>query len=180
LASLTTDIVKKSEGLPLTLEVLGQYLKKKRNAEDWKQTLAALHEADHVEDFNERLWMKLRPSVENLEENAKQMFLDATTFFYGSGWTLKKALAAWRAAYGVKERLLWQTLVDRVLVYVVEDDEPIKVHEQLRSLGRKMAKETKGNNKGRLVETAEALELLQRTNELHRQVCVRCSCQITS
>jgi hypothetical protein len=81
LESLTEDIVRKSEYLPLTLEVLGQFLKKRRDVKDWKQTLAALDEADSVDNFNERLWTKLRPSIDGLAENEKNMFLDATTFF---------------------------------------------------------------------------------------------------
>jgi hypothetical protein len=88
--------------------------------------------------------------------------------------TLRQAQAAWREAYGGQERLLWQTLVDRSLVYAVEEDALIKVHEQLRSLGRKMANESEGNNKHRVVETRKAIELLQGSSELDKQVFSRC------
>ncbi|CAM6128374.1 unnamed protein product [Calypogeia fissa] len=71
------------------------------------------------------------------------MFLDITTFFSGNWhWTLRDAKAAWRVVYGTEsESLLWNTLVDRSLVYNVKDYEIIKVHEQLQSLGEGIAVE---------------------------------------
>ncbi|CAM6129928.1 unnamed protein product [Calypogeia fissa] len=53
LASLTVEIVKKCEKLPLTLEVVGQWLKNTQTEEDWKQALSALVDAEAFTDFNE-------------------------------------------------------------------------------------------------------------------------------
>jgi hypothetical protein len=62
------------------------------------------------------------------------MFLGAATFSSLSTiMTLREAQAAWREAYGTKERLLWQTLADRALVYPVGEWAVIKVHEQLEA-----------------------------------------------
>jgi hypothetical protein len=71
------------------------------------------------------------------------VFLDATTFFHENWiWKLRDAKAAWRVAHETKqERRIWQTLVALSLVYDVGEDESIRVHEQLQSLGRKIASE---------------------------------------
>ncbi|CAM6087027.1 unnamed protein product [Calypogeia fissa] len=155
-------IVEKCDGLPLTLEVIGNYLKTKRDDKFWKQTLQALEKAEAIQDLDKRLWAKLRLSYDRLDETEKHMFLNATTFFSMGYLTLREAKAAWRKAYEKDcEDLRWHSLVDRSLVYDVEEDKRIKVHEQLRSLGQKIAVEYSNNSNSRVWETKMALKLLQ-------------------
>ena len=104
-------------------------------------------------DINERLWGKLRASFDGLDETLQQMFLDSSRFFQYStdvsssvllinpAWTLGSAKIAWRAAYDCQESVLWKKLVDLSLVYDGKDNGYIRMHEQLLSLGRKMASE---------------------------------------
>ncbi|CAM6118613.1 unnamed protein product [Calypogeia fissa] len=162
-----SEIVKNCDGLPLTLEVVGKWLRDTPKEGEWEQALHALRKAG--ENFEVGLWEKLRLSYDGLEgENVKEMFLDATTFFCTDPqWTLRDAKAAWRKAYDVIEIPLWRTLVNRSLVYDVGEDETIKVHEQLKSLGQKIA--SKSDNKHRVWDRLEALKLLQSTNASNKQ-----------
>ncbi|CAM6126744.1 unnamed protein product [Calypogeia fissa] len=167
LDSVMESIIKKCDGLPLTLEVVGKFLRRKQICEDWEQTLRALEAAEHVKDLDERLWAKLKVSYDDLGPKEQQIFLDATTFFGGEyDWTLGEALAAWSAAYETtSERLQWQTLVDMSLVYPVDKGEFIKVHEQLQSLGQRIALEASNNDKYRVWGGKVGLKMLQTNNE---------------
>ncbi|CAM6121861.1 unnamed protein product [Calypogeia fissa] len=167
-------IVEKCGGLPLTLEVLGNYLRNKEDGRFWKQTLLALEKAQAIDDLEERLWTTLKVSYDGLKDVEKQMFLDATTFFSerrksSHSLSLREAKATWREAYATEyESLHWQTLVDRSLVYHVEEGETIKVHDQLLSLGRKIASDCCNHRKCRIWEKTMALKLLQ-NKELDNQ-----------
>ncbi|CAM6112917.1 unnamed protein product [Calypogeia fissa] len=174
LVDLTKAIVRKSEGLPLTLEVLGQYLKTTEDVEDWEQVVHSLDKAEAVSSINERLWEKLRPSYNALGEEEKQMFFEAATIFHGGsvychhsmGFSLREVKAAWREAYGASERLMWKTLVERSLVYDVGEDDCIQIHEQLRSLGRKVAKEAYKDGLCRVWEMTTMSQTLQITDDM--------------
>ncbi|BBN09709.1 hypothetical protein Mp_4g22040 [Marchantia polymorpha subsp. ruderalis] len=131
-------IVKKCDGLPLTLEVIGTYLKTKVSDSIWIQCFQALDEAENVVSLDEKLWAKLRVSYDRLGSQEKNMFLDAASFFSNSTWNLREAKACWRVLYG-KEDLRWQTLVDLSLVYNVKEENSIQMHAQLRSLGIRLA-----------------------------------------
>ncbi|CAM6097873.1 unnamed protein product [Calypogeia fissa] len=153
------DIINKCDGLPLALEVLGKYLKRKRDYEEWEQTLNVLKRA------------------EKISNKEQQIFLDATIFFCNSAkhkrlnfgerneWTLSKAKAAWRAVYEVNEQQLWQNLVDRSLVYCVGEDDTVKVHEQLQGLGQKIASEPSNVGKCRVWDGEVGSKMLCTTTE---------------
>ncbi|BFI39947.1 protein SERAC1 [Marchantia polymorpha subsp. ruderalis] len=133
-------IVAKCDGLPLTLEVMGKYLLRKVSESIWRQCLVALDEADNVVGLNERLWAKLKVSYDRLGSQEKEIFLDVASFFSNSSWNLLEAKSSWRVLYGYED-LRWQTLVDMSLVYDVGEKKSIQMHEQLRSLGIKLASE---------------------------------------
>ncbi|PTQ38716.1 hypothetical protein MARPO_0049s0015 [Marchantia polymorpha] len=131
-------IVAKCDGLPLTLEVIGKYLKKKVSESIWMQCLHALDEAENIMRLDDQLWAKLRVSYDRLGSQEKNIFLDAASFFSNSTWKLREAKACWRVLYGLED-LRWQTLVDLSLVYNVTEEKSIQMHEQLRSLGNRLA-----------------------------------------
>jgi hypothetical protein len=145
---LANDIVRKCDGLPLALEITGKFLGTSKNLEVWEQTLHALNTAEDHPDLNERLWAKLRASFDGLDKTLQQMLLDVATSDHfgcacksGTKLTLSDAKAAWRAAYNCQASVLWKKLVDLSLVY--ETREKIRTHEQLRSVGKKIASEPK-------------------------------------
>ncbi|KAG6550695.1 hypothetical protein Mapa_007792 [Marchantia paleacea] len=138
LTECVDKIVTKCDGLPLTLEVMGKYLLRKVSESIWRQCLEALNEADSVVRLDERLWAKLRVSYDRLGSQEKEIFLDAASFFSNSTWKLREAKSSWRVLYGLED-LRWQTLVDMSLVYDVDEEHTIQMHEQLRSLGIRLA-----------------------------------------
>ncbi|KAL2631757.1 hypothetical protein R1flu_016443 [Riccia fluitans] len=60
-------VVKGCAGLPLTLEVIGKYLKGKRNVKLWDEIAKALKNADSIRPV-EGVWAKLRLSYDSLGE----------------------------------------------------------------------------------------------------------------
>ncbi|BFI34203.1 protein SERAC1 [Marchantia polymorpha subsp. ruderalis] len=131
-------IVNKCDGLPLTLEVIGKYLKTKVSESIWMQCFQALDEAKDAGRLDDKLWAQLKVSYDRLGSQEKEIFLDAASFFSNSTWNLREAKACWRVLYGYED-IQWQTLVDLSLVYDVIEEENIQMHEQLRSLGIRLA-----------------------------------------
>ncbi|BFI34214.1 protein SERAC1 [Marchantia polymorpha subsp. ruderalis] len=131
-------IVAKCDGLPLTLEAIGTYLKTQVSESIWIQCFQALVEAEDVVGLDKKLWAQLRVSYDRLGSQEKEIFLDAASFFSNSTWKLREAKACWRVLYGLED-IGWQSLVDLSLVYNVMEEESIQMHEQLRSLGIRLA-----------------------------------------
>ncbi|OAE20078.1 hypothetical protein AXG93_789s1010 [Marchantia polymorpha subsp. ruderalis] len=145
------DVVQKCGGLPLTLEVVANYLKGCNSKDVWQQLPNYLVNAEHGETVGlDKVWMLPKISYDNLRPEAKQMFLEAATFFqerlvenhgwrHGQRlWTLSEAKLLWSMMYG-NEALHWRTLVDRSLVSDVPEDSAIRVHELLKRLGHSLA-----------------------------------------
>ncbi|KAL3675288.1 hypothetical protein R1sor_025236 [Riccia sorocarpa] len=102
-------------GLPLTLEVLGNYLKGK-DIEKWEEIPVALRECDKVASLEEKVWSKLQLSYDRLPEEVKQMFLDIATFFlFNYEFDADDAIMAWDSLFGNAHNRL-QILEDRALV----------------------------------------------------------------
>ncbi|BBN14392.1 hypothetical protein Mp_6g11290 [Marchantia polymorpha subsp. ruderalis] len=113
--AIVEQIVVKCEGLPLTLVVMGSYLKSKNDIKIWGECFHALDKAKSIVNFEERLWSKLQ----------QEMFLDAATFFNNSTWNRQTAMSCWHLS----------------LVYDVSEEDCIQMHEQMRSLRMKLASE---------------------------------------
>ncbi|BBN07494.1 protein MpNBS-LRR8 [Marchantia polymorpha subsp. ruderalis] len=131
------QVVQKCEGLPLTLEILGKYLGRNNDEKTWKHTLQGLAEAEKLTG-DEKLWAQLKLSYDSLDHKEKEMFLDVAAFFVESQYTLREAKCAWDILY---EDTLehWQNLLDLSLVYRVDDHRTLKMHHQLKALGRRIA-----------------------------------------
>ncbi|OAE26440.1 hypothetical protein AXG93_815s1000 [Marchantia polymorpha subsp. ruderalis] len=135
-------IVAKCEGLPLTLQVMGNYISGERQdmkeVSTWRKCLDALNAAEAISDWDERLWAKLEVSYNSLHLCEKEIFLDVATFFVNSIWKLQEAKSCWRVVYGLED-VRWRILVDLSLVYDVNEKDNIQMHEQMRSLGIRLA-----------------------------------------
>jgi hypothetical protein len=149
-------LVEKCEGLPLTLEVLGCYLRgeeSESNLDIWKDAIKCLEDAEAVQGGAEdKIWARLRISYDKkLSAEEKEMFIDAATFFFGR--PSEEALAAWSTAYG-KSSLRGRNLLNTCMVKEKEVDryttfdrghtkfkvKEIWVHEHLRDLANKISK----------------------------------------
>ncbi|BBN08032.1 hypothetical protein Mp_4g08290 [Marchantia polymorpha subsp. ruderalis] len=144
-------IVQTCGGLPLTLEIVANYLKGCISLDVWQQMPEYVGNADHGETVGlGKLWMQLKTSYDNLGPEEKQMFLEAATLFqerfvenhgwrHGQRqWTLSEAKVIWSMMHG-NEALHWRTLVDRSMVSDVADDSVIRIHELFKCLGHSLA-----------------------------------------
>ncbi|CAM6128929.1 unnamed protein product [Calypogeia fissa] len=159
-------IVRKCEGLPLSLRVVGEYLRtesEKLVPKDVRQqAVLALDNRmpKDLQDFDDTLWAKLRHSYDRLDQVERYMFLDAATVFYKAD--LSTAKAVWSIITKGQQDIKWQRLVDCCLVREVHDEDKTEIgmQAQLRSLGRRVAL-TGGENGRRLWnDSAKAFELL--------------------
>ncbi|KAL3698341.1 hypothetical protein R1sor_012417 [Riccia sorocarpa] len=154
------EVVDGCGGLPLTLEVLGNYLRNKE-MEHWEEIPTVLGECNQVADLEEKVWAKLRLSYDRLPENEdKYMFLEIASLgeFFGktgfSSWTkdlylpfsVDDAVWAWTSIYGSGRNRL-QTLQDRALVRILDykdwrgrNERRFYMHEHLRQMGQRIAK----------------------------------------
>ncbi|KAL3698324.1 hypothetical protein R1sor_012400 [Riccia sorocarpa] len=182
------EVVDGCGGLPLTLEVLGNYLRGKE-MEHWEEIPAALGECDQVADLEEKVWAKLQLSYDRLPGNeVKYMFLEIASLgeFFGKRWfydygpfSVDDAVLAWTSIYGSGRNRL-QTLVDRALVRILDYKDPLGgdekrfyMHEHLRKMGQRIAKlEGRSSNLSRvdLVNPLDHEVIFQEDEELGKIV----------
>ncbi|KAL3696126.1 hypothetical protein R1sor_010202 [Riccia sorocarpa] len=145
---LVEQVVDGCEGLPLTLEVLGKYLRGK-SFELWAEIPVALRKCDEVADLEEKVWVKLRLSYDGLPSSeVRSMFLDVASFFVGVDvFTASDAIMAWSALYeGIAFNRL-EILENRALVtvrhvkdHLGQDQKQFYMHEHLRRMGERIAR----------------------------------------
>ncbi|CAM6115537.1 unnamed protein product [Calypogeia fissa] len=145
-------VVGKCGGLPLTLEVIGCYLRgHEGDATYWEQTIDKLGKAEAIcggED--DEVWARLKVSYDDLAAKEKEMFIEAAIYF--NGQPLERALAAWNGAYKNADTS-WDNLVTRSLVKMTLSRDldgdgggyypkstTVWVHEQLQDLAGSIAK----------------------------------------
>ncbi|KAL3701233.1 hypothetical protein R1sor_019255 [Riccia sorocarpa] len=144
---LVEQIVHGCEGLPLTLEVLGKYLRGK-DFELWDEIPTALRKCDEVAGLEEKVWGKLQLSYDGLAlDELKNMFLEIASFFIYDVFIADDAIKAWSAIYNgiVYSRL--KILEERGLVTVRHEKDDFGgdwrefyMHEHLRRMGQKIAR----------------------------------------
>jgi energy-coupling factor transporter ATP-binding protein EcfA2 len=142
---ISMEIIKACEGLPLSLEVLGCYLRDISILEVWKDALHTLKNGQNITGGfdNEVLWTTLRISYDHLDKEHQDMFLDIACFLVG----FKKSTFCrvyWNGGDSPSPMLGLQNLKDRSLIKWVEDGR-LYMHEQLRDMGRKIAMEVTTN-----------------------------------
>ncbi|KAL2610374.1 hypothetical protein R1flu_028947 [Riccia fluitans] len=165
-------VVQGCSGLPLTLEVVGSYLRGENRKAVWDKTAEALREVDKVvPDLEDRVWSKLRFSVDTLGDEEKKMFMDVACYLLDGGcpFSLEEIMNAWDSMYR-NALIRWKTLVDRslvreeeVIVYRLDEKtlrlavdtnegeaatryrkiRKIQMHDHLRGIGRRIATEMK-------------------------------------
>jgi hypothetical protein len=148
---VTSQIVKACGGLPLSLRVLGSYLKKVTDLKIWEQALKKLQQAQSLDgrQNDEQLWGILRISFDELGEEEKNMFLDIVCFFctnnnHSNMMTEATALRIWDDEKCSPEFTLLN-LVNMSLVQITSNGLFV-VHDQLRDMGRMISKkEYKGH-----------------------------------
>ena len=122
-------------GLPLSLEVMGTCMQGETRLRIWERTLHRLLRARHDGSPNEKLWMTLRISFDELSIEEKSMFLDIACFFCKDFLMLKGTFL--RMFDGNAQEIL-ERLHNKSLVKVDKWDR-LDMHDQLRDMGRMIA-----------------------------------------
>ncbi|GLJ34191.1 hypothetical protein SUGI_0687230 [Cryptomeria japonica] len=129
---LVKKFIKACDGLPLSLKVLGAQLYGKSDKAYWQRTLNKILRILPM-DIKKRL----KVSYDALDEEEKQMFLDAACFFIGR--RTSTAIAVWDGSEW--DGLLgWEKLFNKCLVDLDQWNR-IRMHDHLRDLGREIANE---------------------------------------
>jgi hypothetical protein len=138
--NIVEEIVEACDGLPLSLEVMGGFLHKKKHHDMqtrlniWKGALKKLQAGNNFNGgIENKLWQNLEISYKDLDQPEKDMFLDIACYFGGL-----KEIIALRIWDSESSTLELQNLKDRSLVKVKEDGN-LYIHDQLRDMGRKFA-----------------------------------------
>lgn len=129
---LSKQVVCAAAGLPLVLVTMGSFLCGKEDKALWGEILRKLKKVP-----DEKVLEKLRPSFEELDYGQKQVFIDISCFF--AGMNKEHPYYMWDdcefyPAYAIN------VLVLRSVVKV-DDDNRLKMHDQLRDLGRQIIRE---------------------------------------
>ncbi|XP_059065640.1 disease resistance protein Roq1-like [Cryptomeria japonica] len=157
------DLVEKfvhyCKGLPLSLKVFGGLLYKK-SKEYWN---SQLNKVSRIlpNDIKE----KLKISFDALDKEEKEIFLDIACFFLGEEKNV--AIEVWDGSgwCGVHS---WEMLENKCLVEVDECNE-IKMHDQLRDLGREIAKEWSPHR----IWSTEQIKDIQKQAAMERVILIR-------
>ncbi|CAK9209849.1 unnamed protein product, partial [Sphagnum troendelagicum] len=137
---IVEEIVEECAGLPLSLEVMGGFLHKKKNwdmqtrLKIWMGALKKLQAGNNLDGgIEDILWKSLEISYKDLDQPEKDMFLDIACYFSGL-----KEIIALRIWDSESSTLELQNLKDRSLIKVNKDGNLI-MHDQLRDMGQKFA-----------------------------------------
>ncbi|XP_031381919.1 TMV resistance protein N-like [Punica granatum] len=140
LRALSEEIVKRTGGLPLALEVIGSFLHGKSEY-TWKATLQKLKIVP-----NNEVEFKLRISYDALEHEQQQMFLDIACLF---SWKDKKTVAhMWEDQYKFSPEADIEVLQLLSLIKIGEDN-MLRMHDQLRDLGRGIVRQENPKDPGK-------------------------------
>ncbi|KAL2623402.1 hypothetical protein R1flu_003607 [Riccia fluitans] len=143
------EIVVGCGGLPLTLEVLGKYLRSEPKEEVWAEIPIALRKCEDIADLKERVWAKLKLSFDKLpDDEVKNMFLDIACFFtLDFYWNADDAMKAWSVIYGSALNRI-KILEDRSLLKVSHsknswgfDYMKFHMHEHVRRMGERISQQ---------------------------------------
>ncbi|KAM7511558.1 hypothetical protein LguiB_010433 [Lonicera macranthoides] len=153
---LAKEVVCTAAGLPLVLVTLGSSLFGNQDKSLWEERLRKLKNIPH-----QQVLEKLKITFEALEYEEKQIFLDIACLFVGEDKTNPCYMWDDCEFYPINGI---NVLVLRSLVKV-GDDNTLRMHDQLRDLGRQIVHEESLDEPGersRLWRHEEALELFER------------------
>ncbi|KAM7465799.1 hypothetical protein LguiB_013361 [Lonicera macranthoides] len=149
--TLSEGIASTAAGLPLVLKVTGSSLYNETDKDLWEERFKELKNIPERE-----VQESLRLSFDTLNGVQKEIFLDIACLFIGQ----KKInpLYMWDDCEFYPRNVL--NVLERRSLITIGDDEILRMHDQLRDLGRQIARERNESGRGsRLWDSGEALEV---------------------
>ncbi|KAG6540887.1 hypothetical protein Mapa_017762 [Marchantia paleacea] len=151
---LVKEIVEKCDGLPLTLEVIGSYLRTETDEIKWIEALERLRIAESLNgSADDKLWQRLRVSYDELGELEQRIFVDLAVFdLYNNEeeqYDVDVLIEAWRTKYSeISPEAGLRTLQDRFFIRVgpyfgagrLKPYNRFYLHEQLRDMGKSISR----------------------------------------
>ncbi|KAH7277862.1 hypothetical protein KP509_38G012100 [Ceratopteris richardii] len=143
LIEVSENVIDACNGLPLSLKVMGAHLYRERDLDYWNGSLKCLKE-------NEKdIFSVLRRSLDGLESNQRDSFLDISCFFVGYSDVICRAYL--EGVYGVGWTHL-KVLNNRCLLTFEKEEgncdtkqRSIGMHDQLRDMGRHIVRKEEKN-----------------------------------
>ncbi|XP_073396597.1 uncharacterized protein [Physcomitrium patens] len=147
LVEVGEKIVRACHGLPLSLKVMGAFLRENKRLRCWERALQKLKRGRELDgnenNSNYKIWKILKVSFDNLKDEEKKIFLDICCFFssdvYPQGMSKERALRMWansqKEIFEQDMEVMLDTLIYQSLVKV-DKDKIIRIHDQLQDMGR--------------------------------------------
>ena len=165
LFDLRDKIIEKCNGLPLSLKVMGAFLRGKERIRSWERAFQRMNRGRHL-DGDEGLWSTLRISFNGLENDEKNMFLDLACFV-PSGMRKEKALRIC-TNYGTSRNDVLDILLDKSLIKIDQWGD-LEMHYQLRDMGH-MIVDTNEEYMGTRIYKSDMISL-QNLSKHHKVWC---------
>nr|KYP65899.1 TMV resistance protein N [Cajanus cajan] len=127
---ISKRVLQHSNGLPLSLEIIGSDLYGKTELE-WKSALDTYERIPH-----EDIQQILRVSYDGLKEFEKEIFLDIACFF--KGYRLNDVISILHSGRGSAPNYAIQVLVDKCLIKI--DLDCVKMHDLIEDMGREIVR----------------------------------------
>ncbi|CAM6129583.1 unnamed protein product [Calypogeia fissa] len=173
------QVILRCENFPLSLKVLGRFLRTQRVhvPRVWTDLIKKLANAEDVDGgggYDYRIWSRLRPSFDALARTEQEVFLDAALVFHGWSLDFVNEYIWSECRYGSA----WKNLEDLFLVSESGYGK-IKMHKQLRDMAWSIARPKQTQDKAkwqRILASAVAnkwinnLQGVVETQSLHLQV----------
>ncbi|XP_039169482.1 TMV resistance protein N-like [Eucalyptus grandis] len=132
---ITKELINALGGLPLALTVVGSMLRGKCRR-TWEDALCKLKLV-----MNEDVKKKLMISYEALEPNQQQIYLDITCFFINKDKTI--VVKYWDTIFGYPTEIE-VNILKRMSLIKISSDNKLRMHDQLRDLGRSIVHPMRG------------------------------------
>ena len=177
------EIIEACGGLPLSLEVIGQFLRSKwkdsscermeKQMQVWEEARLRLKAAQSLDgsSYDMKLWAKLKISFDDLRKEEQCIFLDMACILYKSSRFHEQFLGSgskmlcrdtleriWKSPIGI------QNLTNRSLIKWSGDGTTLVIHEQLRDMACGIVTDEMGASKSRMWDLDEGPQFrLQKT-----------------
>lgn len=161
---LSNEVLSLTGGLPLALEVIGSLLRQ-CESKRWRTVIEKLKKVP-----NRDVQEKLRISVNELDYEQKQIFLDIACFFVNK--EISSANYMWDACDFYPDDGL-EVLVSMSLVQITEESK-LRMHDLIRDLGRELVREecfSDPTKRSRIWSGTTALEVLKIKQVTYDRAC---------